>query len=98
MNSIKNKLNSKISWQKLSFPNRHSMCVWHLLKKLDYFIIQLIFATIHGPTTLFGIIHESRCTILAKFYLYLQYFQQKVFNFNKISRSQTNPQSTINTC
>ena len=36
-------------------------------------------------------IHESHCTILANFYLYLQYFQQKVFSFSKISGSQTNP-------
>ena len=44
-----------------------------------------------GPTALFDIIHESYCTILAKFYLYLQYFQQKVFNFSKINGSQTDP-------
>ena len=41
-----------------------------------------------GLTTFFGIIHEFYCTILANFYLYLQYFQQKVFNFGKISRFQ----------
>ena len=39
-------------------------------------------------TILFGTIHESRYTILANFYFYLQYFQQKVFNFKKISISQ----------
>ena len=38
---------------------------------------------------LFDIIYGSQCTILANFYLYyLQYFEQKVFNFNKISESQ----------
>ena len=46
-----------------------------------YFIIQLIFATIHG----------FYCTISANFYIYLQYFQQKVFSFSKINRSQTDP-------
>ena len=39
-------------------------------------------------TTLFGTIHGSHYTILANFYLYLQYLQQKIFNFNKISQSQ----------
>ena len=48
-----------------------------------------------GLTTLFGTIHGSHCTISAKFYLYLQYFQQKVFNFSKISGSQTNPKCTF---
>ena len=38
-----------------------------------------------GPTTIFDTIHKSYCIILANFYLYLQYFQSKVFNFNKIS-------------
>ena len=46
-----------------------------------------------GFTALFDTIHESHGTISANFYLYLQYFQQKVFSFNKISRSQTDPQS-----
>ena len=40
------------------------------------------------PTILFGTIHESYYTILANFYFYLQYFQQKIFSFNKITRSQ----------
>ena len=40
-------------------------------------------------TTLFGTIHGSHYTISANFYLYLQYVQQKVFSFNKISQSQT---------
>ena len=38
---------------------------------------------------LFDTIHGSHCFILASFYFYLQYFQQKNFNFNKISRSWT---------
>ena len=44
------------------------------------------------PIALFGTIYESHCTISANFYLYLKYFQQKVFSFNKINGSQTNPQ------
>ena len=42
-------------------------------------------------TALFDTIHRSHCTISANFYFYLQYFQQKVFNFNKINRSQIDP-------
>ena len=42
-----------------------------------------------NPSALFDIIHASQCTTLANFYHYLQYFQQKVFNFSKISGSQT---------
>ena len=42
-------------------------------------------------TALFGTIYESHYNILVNFYLYLQYFQQKIFNFNKISKSQTHP-------
>ena len=41
------------------------------------------------PTTLFGTIHRPHCTVSVNFYLYLQYFQQKVFNFSKINGSQT---------
>ena len=41
-----------------------------------------------GLIALFGTIHRSHYIILSNFYLYIQYFQQKIFNFNKISRSQ----------
>ena len=40
-------------------------------------------------TAFFGTIHGSHYIILANFYFYLQYFQQKVFIFNKISGPQT---------
>ena len=42
----------------------------------------LLFSFIHGLTSFFGTIHESYCTILVNFYIYLEYFQQKVFSFN----------------
>ena len=38
-----------------------------------------------GPITLFGTIYESHCIISNNFYLYLQYFQLKIFSFNKIA-------------
>ena len=44
-----------------------------------------------GPFALYGIIHGSHGTILTNFYLYQQYFRQKVLNFNKISESQMDP-------
>ena len=64
---------------------------WQRLFLSAYFTIQLIFATIHGSYCTFGTIHEFHYTILANYYLYLQYFQQKVFNFSKISKSQMDP-------
>ena len=36
-------------------------------------------------TTLFDIIYGFHYTISTNFYIYLQYFQQKIFNLNKIS-------------
>ena len=55
-----------------------SVCLaWLILP--SYVTIQIIFATIHGPTALLDTIHESYFTISANFYLYLQYFQQKNF-------------------
>ena len=44
-----------------------------------------------SPIALFDTIYGSHCTISANFYLYLLYFQQKVFSFNKISWCQTDP-------
>ena len=42
-----------------------------------------------------GTIHRSYCITSANFYIYQQYFQQKVFSFNKISKSQTDPKTKI---
>ena len=39
-------------------------------------------------TLLFITIHGSHCTISVNFYLYLQLFQQNIFSFSKINRSQ----------
>ena len=44
-----------------------------------------------GSTALFDIIHGFYYIISTNFYLYVQYFQLKVFSFNKISGSQTDP-------
>ena len=42
-------------------------------------------------TALFGIIHETYCTISANFYIYLQYFQQN----KRISNGSTKKCSEI---
>ena len=44
-----------------------------------------------GFTILFDTIHRFHYTISIKFYIYLQYFQEKVFCFNKINAFQTDP-------
>ena len=65
--------------------------VWILMKNKNYFTIQLILLLFMDPVVLFGTIHGPYYTISANFYLYLQYFQQKIFSFSKISGSQTDP-------
>ena len=69
------------------------LCFW---KETIQFILlfRLFLLLFMSPTALFGTIHESHYIISANFYLYLQYFQQKVFNFSKISRSQTEPKTS----
>ena len=57
-----------------------------LILLFDLFLLLFI-----DLTALFGIIHRFYCIILVNFYLYLQYFQQKNFNFNKISGSPMDP-------
>ena len=42
-------------------------------------------------TALFGTIHETHCTILTNFYLYLQYFQQKSFQFQQNKQFPNRP-------
>ena len=59
------------------------------LKNQLILLFNLFLLIFMGPTVLFDIIYRSHCTILVNFYFYLQYFQKKVFNFNKISGSQT---------
>ena len=58
-------------------------CAFSLSLKSQFILLFSLFFLL-GPTALFDTIHGSHCTISANFYLYLQYFQQKVFNFSKI--------------
>ena len=55
-------------------------------------LFSLFLLLLMGSTALFDTIYRSYYIILANFYFYLQYFQQKNFNFSKISRFQTHPQ------
>ena len=50
------------------------LSIWIAYFLPAYFIIQLIFAIIHGSHCTFGTIHEFHCIISTNFYLYLQYF------------------------
>ena len=61
------------------------------LKNQLILLFSLFLLLFMSLTTLFDTIHESHCIISANFYFYLQYFQQKVFSFSKISESQTDP-------
>ena len=61
----------------------------------DYFcqlilLFSLFLLLFMDLTALFNTTYGFHYTISANFYLYLQYFWQKVFNFSKISKSQTN--------
>ena len=62
-----------------------------ILKHTLNLLFSLFLLLFMGPTALFGTIYGSHCTISAKFYLYQQYFQQKIFSFSNISGSQMNP-------
>ena len=87
--------NKKIKWIKLKVEkaircliDKNYFCKFILLFNLFLFLFI-------GLIIFFNTIYESLCIILVKFYLYLSYFQQKNFNFNKISGSQTDPNLNI---
>ena len=67
-----------------------STCAFAFTLKSQFILLFSTFLLLFiGHTILFDTIHKSHCTISINLYLYLLYFQQKVFNFSKISRSQT---------
>ena len=72
---------------------RFSICAFgSKLKSQLILLFSLFLLLFMDPTALFGTIYGFYYTISTDFYLYLLYFQQKVFNFSKISRFQMNPQ------
>ena len=58
----------------------------HLILLFNLFLLLFM-----SPIALFGIIHESYCTISTNFYLYLQYFQKKCFQFQRNKRIPNKP-------
>ena len=66
-------------------PNGLLASVWIPMKNENYFIIQLIFATIYEPIALFGTIYGPHCIISATFYIYLRIFSNKFSVSAKIS-------------
>ena len=78
-NSYRNEIS--FLWPKCAFGFK--------LKSQFILLFNLFLLLFINPTALVGIIYGTYYTISANFYLYLQYFQQKNFTFNKISESQT---------
>ena len=71
-------------------------CIFSFKLKNQFILLFNLFLFLFiGLIIFFNTIYESLCIILVKFYLYLSYFQQKNFNFNKISGSQTDPNLNI---
>ena len=66
--------NLKFSYEVVKIHQLHLVCVWEVIKIINYFTIQLIFVTIHRSTALFSTIYWSHYTISTNFYFYLQYF------------------------
>ena len=64
-------------------------CLFGMINFVNLFYYNLFLLLFISFTVLFDTIHRFYCTILVNFYLYLKYFQQKVFSFNKISGFQT---------
>ena len=58
------------------------------LKSQFILLFSLFLLLFTSSIVLFDIIYECYYTISADFYLYLQYFQQKILNFNKINGLQ----------
>ena len=78
--------------QRFRFATSHINCAFGSKLKNQFILLFSLFLQLFvGPIGIFGTIYEFHRTILVNFYLYLPYFQQKIFSFSKISRFQTNP-------
>ena len=79
--------------------DKHIILLIKCLSRKNYFcqfilLVNLFLLLFMSFTAFFDTIHESYYTISTNFYFYefyLQYLQQKIFNFNQINRSQTGP-------
>ena len=63
------------------------VCVWQKLKSQLILLFNLFLLLFISSIALFGTIYGFHCTISVNFYLYLQYFQQKIFSFSKTNES-----------
>jgi len=61
-------------------PTKLSLGMYYFCQLILLF--SLFFLLFIDLTALFGTIHGLHCTILAKFYFYLQYFQIKKFSIS----------------
>jgi len=69
-----------------------TMCAFSSsLKNQLILLFNLFLLVFMSSTVFFNIIHRFYCTISTNFYFYLQYFQQKIFNFSKINGYQIDP-------
>ena len=64
----------------------------------NLFSYSAFFLLFMGLTVIFYIINRFHCIISAKFYFYLQYFQQKNFSFSKIGGAQMNSMGLFEYC
>ena len=79
-------------FNKISYIQTNPKCAFGSSLKNQLILLFSIFLLLFiNPTALFDTIHRLHCIISANFYFYLQYFQQKVFSFSKINKSQTDP-------
>ena len=78
----------KFSFRKINGSQIDPKCAFgSKLKSQLILLFSLFLLLFMDHIALFGTIYGSHCFISANFYLYLQYFQQKIFCFSKISRS-----------
>ena len=88
--SVLENFSNSLVFSMLSFYLSVSSCVFGLRWKIKIILLFSLFLLLFmGSIALFGTIHEPHCIISTNFYLYLQYFQQYVFNFSKINGIQT---------
>ena len=97
---VKNRYNRPVAHLVVTYKEPQHPTPSDLVSICKYYFYQFIllfslfFVLFMGPTALFGIIHVYNYVISANFFLYLRYFQQKLFSFIKISEFQTYPKVT----
>ena len=86
---IHNSLCNKLWHKAIHFYVSLALRMFGKLKDQVILLFNLFLLLFMGLTALFSTIHKSYYTILVNFYIYLQYFHQKLLNFSKISGFQT---------